>query len=293
MEAILNSVSDPRDLIDRPDSSTPYRFNRIFHSEGFGAKRLEKKRLKLMKEIDPQIQRLLVDGERVQFVSWGIDFSIVDYCFMGAWAFIVNQRALIFTDRRILIIQINSRRKMLDLKAQLRYEAIEKLGRQWGVVAVMLHNKKKLTITGVPRKDRKAIRTLIEGKIHASRTATPLMAGVENLCPRCGHRVRVFPERCKQCTQSFKSGSRAGWLSLIFPGLGGIYLGHRWLGVAELFTALLIWGAFVIPLGADVISKDGSWIELAGVAGLIFLFVHGANCWITRRVGYKGIYPAN
>ena len=59
MEAILSSASDPSDLLNISDSKIPYRFDQIFTATGFGAKRLAKNRLKLMKAIDPHVQTLL------------------------------------------------------------------------------------------------------------------------------------------------------------------------------------------------------------------------------------------
>lgn len=294
MVAILSSAADPSDLINISDGSTPYRFGQIFRAEGFGAKRLEKKRLMLIKELDPQIERLLLEGERVQFVSWGVEHSLVERVFMGISAFLVNRRALIFSDRRILIIQISPRRKVLRLKAQLRYEAIEKLAKTTFVsIALVLRNQTTLSITGIPRKDRSAIRALVSGKLSATRTNSPVLTGIENLCPKCGYRVRDFPERCKQCAQPFKSGSRAGWLSLAFPGLGNVYLGHRWLGIVEILAASVTWIGFAALIVWLATTQTPPWLELAGLAGLIFAFVHGTDCWITRRIGFKGIYPAN
>ena len=120
MQAILSSVSDPSDLSHVSSAQTPYRFDRIFRAEGFGAKRLSKQRLKLMKEIDADVQRMLGDGEKVEFMSWGIDYSFLDQYFMGVWAQLINRRAIVFTDQRILLVQINSRRKVMDLKSQVR-----------------------------------------------------------------------------------------------------------------------------------------------------------------------------
>jgi len=294
MEAILNSVSDPSDLLNVSDASLPYRFEKIFCAQGFGAKRLERKRLKLMKAIDPQVKRLLAPGEKVLFVSWGVHYSFVEQYFMGLWAHLVNRRALVFTDRRILTLQINSHRKVLDLKAQLRYPAIESLAkRTWGYLGLVLQNGKRVNLTSIPRQDRKAIQSLVQGKLDAGRATAPVLVGMENLCPNCGRRVMGFPERCSQCAQAFKSGKRAGWLSLAFPGLGDLYLGHRWLGATEIFGALVAWALVAAPFAWAAFAETGSWIEPAGVAGGLFALVHGSDFWITRRMGLKGIYPAD
>lgn len=291
MEAILSSASEPGDLLNISDSRIPYQFDQIFSAQGFGAKRLAKNRLKLMKAIDSHVQNILTDGEKVEFVSWGVDYSFVEQFFMGMWSHLINRRALVFTDRRILMIQINSRRKVLDLKMQLRFQSIEKFAtRTFGYIGFVLRNGKKFSITGIPRKDRKDIKAFVSKKLSETRADAPGL-GIENLCPKCGNKVMGFPDRCHQCGQAFKSANKAGWLSLAFPGLGDIYLGHRWLGVTEILGGLFAWGAVAAPFAWATHSEGGSWVAPAGVASCVFMFVHGVDCWITRRVGFKGIYP--
>ena len=129
MEAILRSVNDPSDLAHVAQAGLPYRFDQIFSAEGFGAKRLEKKRLKLMKAIDERVRAFLAEGEMVEFVSWGVEYSFAEHYFMGVWAQLMNRRAVILTNRRILLIQISSRNKVLQLKSQLRYTAITKFSK--------------------------------------------------------------------------------------------------------------------------------------------------------------------
>jgi len=291
MEAILSSASEPGDLLNISDSRIPYRFDQIFSAQGFGAKRLAKNRLKLMKAIDPHVQNILADGEKVEFVSWGVDYSFVEQFFMGMWSHLINRRALVFTDRRILMIQINSRRKVLDLKMQLRFQSIEKFAtRTFGYIGFVLRNGKKFSITGIPRKDRKDIKAFVSKRLSETRADAPGL-GIENLCPKCGNKVMGFPDRCHQCAQAFKSANKAGWLSLAFPGMGDIYLGHRLLGVTEIFGGLFAWGAVAAPFAWATLSEGGSWVAVAGVASCVFVFVHGVDCWVTRRVGFKGVYP--
>ena len=43
----------------------------------------------------------------------------------------------------------------------------------------------------------------------------------------------------------------------------------------------------------DAYVDGDSWVVPAGYASAVFVLVHGSDCWITRRVGYKGIYPAD
>jgi hypothetical protein len=291
MVAILESAADPADLMNIADASVPYRFDRIFSAKGFGARRLERKRLRLMKELDATLNAALGDGEKVEFVTWGVQHSLLEQFMMGVWATLFNRRAFVFTSRRLLMIQISSRRRVGDLKMQIRYPAIERLAKGgFGAIALVLRNGRKYTMTGIPRKDRKAVRALVGEKIKATR-AEPPGIGVDNLCPRCTVRVMDFPARCKQCTQPFKSARRAGWLSLAFPGLGDVYLGHRWLGASEMLGGAAAWMAVVAPVAWDSFQTGGAWFVPAGAAAAVFAFVHGTDSWITRRMGFKGLYP--
>ncbi|MBW2269501.1 MAG: hypothetical protein JRH16_13080 [Deltaproteobacteria bacterium] len=292
MRALLSTATDPGDLANVSGGSTPYRFDSIFHAEGFGARRLKRQRFKLMKEIDSHLQNLLAEGEEVEFISWGTEFSLAEHYFMGLWAQLINRCALLCTNQRLLILQINSKRKVMDLKSQVRYQAIEKFAPgMLGALALVLRDGKKLMLTGIPRKDRKPMKALIAGKLEAAR-ADARGSGRENLCPHCGHRVVGYPDRCNRCAGPFKSGARAGWLSLVFPGLGDFYLGHRALGVVEMLGAAVAWGIVVVPSALAATAEPGAYTEVAVLGGIVFAFVHGVDCWITRRVGFKGIYPA-
>jgi hypothetical protein len=105
-----------------------------------------------------------------------------------------------------------------------------------------------------------------------------------------------FPERCPRCAGAFKSGARAGWLSLLLPGLGDLYLGHYALGSLELAGALALWGLVVPSLGAPelqpAIEGAARWITLGVGLAALFLVAHVPDAWITRRTGRKGLYPA-
>ena len=295
MEAILRRVNDPSDLAHVAQPDLPYRFDQIFSAEGFGAKRLEKKRLKLMKAIDERVRTFLAEGEKVEFVSWGVEYSFAEHYFMGVWAQLLNRRAVIITNRRILLMQINSRNKVLQLKNQLRYTAITKFAKgTFGYLGLTLRDNKTLYLTSIPRKDRKQLRERIAAHMEATRAEAPA-PGLENLCPHCGHRVLGLPERCSQCARDFKSGAKAGWLSMILPGLGDLYLGHRGLGVLEIMGALAAWAfvVFAFALGGGEEANGGLDVTGAIVgAVLVFAFVHLPDAWITRRMGLKGIYPA-
>ncbi len=287
MEDILQTAGDPSELVHISDAQLPYRFGEIFPGS---ARRLDRKRLKLLQQIDGAIRPLLAEGERVEFVSWGIEYSLAEHYFMGMWAQLVNRRALVFTERRILLLQIDSRLRLRELRSQVRYAAIEKLARgTLGYLCLVLRDGKKLTLTGIPRKDRKALRERLKQHLERSRASQPVQSR-ENLCPHCGVKVVGFPDQCRSCAGAFKSGSRAGWLSLMMPGLGDWYLGHRGLAAVETLGAVMMWaviGLTTLGPGAEAINPA----EMGAFAAVLFTVMHAPDALITRRVGRKGIYP--
>lgn len=298
MTSLLQAATGYESLLQVNDPKVPYRFDQIFQGEGMRARRLSRQRFQLLRRLEEDLGRMLEPGEQIEYVSWGVEYSFVEAYFMGLWHYLLNRRAVLLTDRRILLLQIDSRRRLRELKYQIRYDAIRRFARgTFGYLGLELLDKQKVLLTGLPRADRKAIRARIEQRLEAHGSASAARAahgaGKENLCPHCFRPVHGLPERCGACAGAFKSGARAGWLSLALPGLGDIYLGHRALGVVELLGAVCLWA---IVLG-NTFAGTGEPAAAAGVAIAVpafFLFVmmHGVDGWITRRTGLKGIYPA-
>jgi hypothetical protein len=296
MSSLLRAATGYESLLRVNDPKVPFRFDQIFQGEGFFARRRARQRFQLLRRLEGDIGRMLEPGERVEYVSWATEYSALEAYFMGLWHYLLNRRAVLLTDRRILLLQIDSRRRLRELKYQIRYEAIRGFSRRTlGHLSLELRNQQKVALTGLPRADRKAIRARIEERLRDRTTvqATAHGAGKQNLCPHCFRAVHGRPERCASCAGAFKSGARAGWLSLLLPGLGDIYLGHRALGTLEILGALGLWGVLLSHSlrSAEPINAPLPAVAL-GVAA-VFVTVHGVDSWITRRTGLKGLYPAS
>ncbi len=76
----------------------------------------------------PRCARCSPRGEGVEFVSWGIEYALLEYYFMGFWAYSLNRRAVVLTDQRILLLQIDSRRRVRELKSEVRTTSGSGLG---------------------------------------------------------------------------------------------------------------------------------------------------------------------
>ena len=100
-----------RDLIS-VEADGSYRFSQIFSDQGWRARRRSKKTFKLLKKIDGALRAMLRDGEQAFFVSHGtVSLSFVEWYFLGWALHSLNRRAIILTNQRILLLQINWRQR--------------------------------------------------------------------------------------------------------------------------------------------------------------------------------------
>jgi len=285
----LGQVKRFQELLGRPDPEGPYDFAAIFADKTWRDRRLSKKRFKLLKRIDPQIREMLAEDERVRAITWGTAVSFWESYWLGWMSYYLNQRALIVTDRRVLLIQIDSRRRPRELRDQLRYQAIDEIKRTLlGNTKIKMRSGKTRVFSRVPGRDRAALQQVLRdlrGRIGPDHA----IQDIEHLCPFCFNVVAGHPSTCVACGGSFKSPRRATLLSLAFPGLGDLYLGHRKFGVFELLVAVFVWVSVLIP---DPQYQRTALGLLVGAVVLIVL-MHGGDAVGTRFIARKGIYPGH
>lgn len=295
MDIALQGASRAEDLIPIDDPRSHYHFAKIFEAKGWGAKGRNKERLKLLQNLDPALSDLLHDGERVVAVTWGQEYSFFESYFLGVWALLLNRRALLLTPERLLLFQISSRRKLLALKAQVRFGAIQKIAGSWlGHLSLKLASKKTVLLTQIPRAMRKPFRATLESLRSQSHVSNA--SGREHLCPHCWEPIAEIVPLCPKCRGTFKSASRARWLSLVFPGLGDLYLGHKLLGVFQLSVAAAYWAGVGIGLGASMAEAgpDDPGVNVAATAvvfALMLVMLHGVDALVTGHTAKKGLYP--
>lgn len=281
-----------QDILAHPPRESPYDFQRIFRADTWGARRLSKKKFKLLRKLDSEIRAMLHAGEKVYYVTWGVEYSILEGFFLGWVMYLMNKRAFVFTTQRVLLIQTGSGHKPLELRAQIRYPAIEKVKSSLGGnLKISFVNGSSVVFASMPRADRKYIQELTRSLATevgpAARTGA--ISRAENLCPHCYVEVAEFPLTCAACGKPFKSARKAGLLSLLFPGVGDFYLGHRGFGTMEILGAAVVWLSLFVPVEGQAPMTAG---ELGSVAAILFGFMHGIDALFTRHIGRKGIYPA-
>jgi hypothetical protein len=293
MDIALQGASRADELIPLDDPQSHYAFSKIFEGKGWGAKGRNKRRLKILQALDAQLDELLHDGERVVNVSWGVHFSFVEWYFLGIWSLLLNQRAMLVTNERVLFCQMSSRQKPMPLKSQVRYGALKKIAANWmSQLVVTPKQGKSLIFTRVPGKMRKGLAKEVE---NLRRTAQPSnVATHEHLCPHCYEPIAELVPSCPKCRGTFKSPSRARSLSFLFPGLGDLYLGHQMLGWFQVIVGVFVWSIFASGIAETATAEGDAAVNLvaAGVMALfLVVFLHGIDAAVTGHTAKKGLYP--
>jgi len=287
MQYNISQAQSYLDLLDREDSA--YNFKDIFDDNGYFKKKLCHRKFILLKNILPVLDVFKEKDEYIHYLSFGMLNKVAEQI-IGGWAMIyLNRHAFIFTSKRILFVQLRGKFKVSKLKTMLDYSSIKKTKEHFfGSLSIVLNTGKKLNFVGIPRGDRKFIHENINKITSIIPVEKKTNQGIINLCPKCGIRIQGFPIFCNQCKTVYKSPLKAALLSLIFPGLGDMYLGHYGFGLMEILGAFLAWGIIVMPL---LISSSGGIETLVIFLGTLLL-MHVPDALFTAYVARKGIYPA-
>lgn len=288
MHPILLRPFELQDFQNLEHHDTPYRFEAIFRDRGWLSRRRDERRYELLRGIDEELRHSLFRGEEVCFVTWGFDASVRESWLAGWTISRLNRRAIVVTDRRVLLLHIQSGWRPGPLRAQLAHSAIEEVGRSaLGHARLKLSNGHTLLLAGIPVGDRSFLRELVDGMKGAGMELSPAARGREDLCPHCSAVVVGRPEHCQSCGGRFKSPRRAGFLSFLFPGLGEWYLGHRRLAYFEMGGVGLLWTALFLPGGGPPMSS--ATVVILALA--ILVFIHGSDAFGTWYLAQRSVYP--
>jgi hypothetical protein len=287
MSDVPNLSGRLEDLAAREEATGPYQLRSILAVDTWGQRRLSRRKLRILRHIDPVLRPMLVEGERVVFLTSG-SFSSVWEMVLGGWATqLINQRAVVVTDRRLLLLQISTAGKPRFVRAQVEYGTIHDVTTTlFGNLWIHFRDGGRQMVAGVPRRDRAAL----EAAVSRMAQLAPASAGggVEELCPHCGAVPDDGAAACRACGGRFKSPRHAMALSFLFPGMGDVYLGHKGFAALEIAVALFLW------LGLLVLALDPSLPPTAFylTVGLVLLFMHGGDALATRHIARGGLYPA-
>jgi TM2 domain-containing membrane protein YozV len=288
MHQMLETVERFEELVQRGRDATPYEYATMFPAEGFWARRASKKRLALLRKIDESLRAMLWPEERVVFLTSGVLYSFAESYLVGGIIYYVNRRAIVLTTERIILMEIDGKQRPGALRSQVPLRSLQRIGRGgFGNTLLRLADGAKYVFSRVRRRDRKALRELAPAATaRATARGAGAAAGLEHLCPWCFTALTGALLECPHCKGALKSQRKAALLSLLFPGLGNIYLGHRGMGAFELAFGALIWAANL--LNPAVWSSPET---LIGTVLAIVLVFHGIDAAATVHIARKGYYP--
>ena len=242
-----------------------------------------KLKVKVLMAVSEVLNKALKNGEKVMRVGKGTAYYPAEIFFGNGWlTMMYNHYAIIATDRRVLCINVNARvKRRTHYIFQILYEDIKNIKRGLlGSMSFLRKSLKKRVFTNVSRRISKDLKNFIMEKA-ASLTETPKEV-LENLCPSCFAPLEKGLSSCPTCKASFKEPKRASLRSLLLPGLGDLYLGHRVLGSFEIAGSLLVW-AYAILL---VMSGQQEGLFIAVITLLLYNGFDGALTYFMAKKGY-------
>jgi DNA-directed RNA polymerase subunit RPC12/RpoP len=242
-------------------------------------------KVKILGAVKDVVENMLRKDEVVMRIAAGTAYFPVEILFGNGWlTMLYNRYALIATNQRLLMINTNHRMtKPAHYVYQMPYSNIKKVERglfRRNIVLVPKKGKRKIftSMTAyLSAEMSKFIRNHIDSAIPVG---TP-QSMLTDLCPACFAALEKSLSNCTSCAAEFKTPKKAMLKSLVLPGWGDIYLGHRLLGFIEVLGSLFIWliffGLLMSGLAQDLI-----------IGLLLLVFYNGADSMLTYYMARKG-----
>lgn len=289
-QAFLESIENDkvRGLIDSL-GPYPYKLQTLFpKTSGFGVRRHIKRRIQMLKAVESRFDHLLYPDEHIDFVTHGLFNSLIEQIFLGLVAYMINRTLFLFTNYRVILINATGRYRPKQMQWQIPYEEISRFkpgGFVSSNVVFKLRDGKKYKFSGVPQRDRKALRSYVQeqvNRVEREEFSFPHYRSRDPLCPACSTPVAPGERQCSTCTEQFIDPKIPALMSLMLPCLGDFYLGHRFLGSIELITYIVI--ALYLISG---LRDEG--MTFLPVVLITLAIEHGFDAIMTYYIAKKGV----
>lgn len=255
------------------------------NKKGIYKTKRNKLNLKILKAIHGTLDRMLQSDEQVIQLGKAMAYYPAEIIFgNGYLTMMYNYYAVVGTNQRLLFVNVNSKiSKPTHYYFQIPYDGIKKVATGlFGTSLILSRQKGKRRIfTGMKRYMAKEFQQLIRDRKPLVKDAKSAKAMAEDLCPSCFIPLAKNLLKCPKCRASFKKPATAFARSLLLPGLGDIYLGHRLLGSLELLGSVVVWAIVIF----SVLHGDQTSLV---VALIILVFYNGFDGLLTRHMARKG-----
>lgn len=231
--------------------------------------------------------KILAADEKVRRIARGIAYHPFEIPYAnGLMTVLSNYYAIVCTDRRLLLINVNrGLTRPTRYIFQIPYAEIAGIGRGIFLSSLIIRRKRGRgwNFTTVNRKAAESVKNFVAARID-KHPAPPVDTGSSRplLCPACQAPLPEELEGCPRCGAVFKKRSEALLRSLILPGLGSIYLTYLPLGIMEMTGYLFSWLLTVVLLIFEV--PGGLGVAILPV--LAYHLAAGLLAWKTAGKGY-------
>ena len=269
-------------------SDIPYRLDSLFPKlTGWGSGGEIKRRYKLIQLVEPTLKRMLLDGEEVNYIAKGVQYSLAENYFFGAMAALMNQTVFVLTNARLLLMRSNGSGKPAEMYWVIYYSEILDFKANWvGGLNLKLADGKKLKFNGFPTIDRKSMPSIFQRALDDYRRldfAPDTSQSRENLCCRCFKVISKGEFTCEHCGAEYWLPRDLALRSLVFPSWGDLCMGHYLIAAIEMIGYLISW-----VIVANEFTKGNPVFGLVMI-GAILVIEHPLDAVLTYIIASKGL----
>ena len=247
--------------------------------------RLNKLKLKILAAVNQTLGQLIKKEAMIMRIAAGTAYYPIEILFgNGIFTMLYNRYAVVATDRRMVMVNTNHRMtKTSHYLFQMAYDEIKKVSRGLFRTSLSLTRKKgkRRIFTSMKMAFAAELSDFIKPHMTSEKVIPSGDTVAEHLCPSCYASLPAKLDQCTVCQAAFKTPKSAALRSLLLPGWGDWYLGHRFLGGCELTGSLIVWS---IVFG--ILAGGGA--ENAGIAVFILAFFNGFDALLTHHMARKG-----
>ena len=203
--------------------------------EDKGARKRVNKALEKLTEV---LQRVLAQDESIFYAARvQAPIGVMEQYGLGWYVYQVTGTVLVFTNRRILHLGVDTKGKWKKTLKNVAYGDLAKAEpKGWlsGVLWLTYKNGKKEKYWGVRSGGVKKMKALLGALLPASGAESTPAGGMQSLCPECLAPLAEQVYHCGRCGLVFKDEATMKKRAWLIPGGGYFYCGQTWLGVISL-----------------------------------------------------------
>ncbi len=261
--------------------------------KGEEKKGIRKHAEKVVDKLQGILQKAIGTDEVVLYVSrCQAPVSLFEQFTMGWYIYYVSQTVLVFTNRRLLQIQVKrdgSWRKALRALPWGDVEEAKIKGWLSPALRLKYRNGQKETYWRLGGGDGRTIKVLLARLFSAGALESSAAQGIASLCPSCLAVLTPGVYKCHACGLAFKDEGTMVRRSLLIPGGGYFYVGHWLLGMGDfiveayllLMTVIFLLAALGMPEPSPAPGEEPAGRSAALFIALFFGGILAVEKWFT------------